>query len=448
MTQSATKLLLPVYLLTCLIIGGSNNAIWLPAILQVTAVILIGFVVLTAPSERLPRPSRLLLALVIAGVALVTLQLLPLPPDIWTHLPGRAPIREGYEALGIALPWLPLSLTPHASLYAVFFALPFLAVLLGVILTRQTEPRWLVAALVLGTIASVALGAVQSAGGESWKIYSITNTGAVGFFANRNFLGTLLVVNIPFAFALMGSGNPTSQHAGTTFKVIGAAYLLVILIGIVLNRSLAAGLIAVPVSVASLALLRSRLGWRWAAVAMAVVLAGAVVLLLTSGEVRSEIVGSDSVSVQTRVAIWSQTLKIIGDTFPFGTGLGSFQDIYAFYEDPAVVDRFYVNNAHNDYFELVLETGVPGILLICAFFAWWFVQARNVWSATNPDLVPRAATIASAAILAHSMVDYPLRTAAISAILAFCLGVMATSGRTSARSEHPSQRNVRHVRIA
>jgi hypothetical protein len=52
----------------------------------------------------------------------------------------------------------------------------------------RMQPRWTVAALIVGTIAGVGLGALQTTGGESWKIYSITNTGAVGFFANRNSL--------------------------------------------------------------------------------------------------------------------------------------------------------------------------------------------------------------------------------------------------------------------
>ena len=446
--SQAVKLILPAYVLMCLVLGGSNNSIWLPAVLQIVAALLIGFVVLAAPSEQLPRPSRFVLGLTIAAVLLVALQLVPLPPEWWTKLPGRGPVREGYEALGIALPWLPLSLAPHGSIYAAFFALPFLAVLLGIVLVRQTDPRWFVGALVLGTIASVAIGAVQTAGGESWKIYSVTNTGAVGFFANRNFLGNLLVVNIPFAFALMGSATASSTHAGMTLRVVGAAYLLVIVIGIVLNRSLGAGLIAIPVCVASLALLQSGLSLKWHVVAMAALAVTAAAFLLMNGQLRSEIVGSDTVSIQTRVTIWSQTLKIVGDTFPVGTGLGSFREIYTFYEDPALVDRFYVNNAHNDYLELVLETGVPGILLICGFFIWWFGQAKQAWSSPNPDLIPRAATIASAAIMAHSLVDYPLRTAAISTVFAFCLGVMATSGRRSESNVHPSQRNMRHVRIA
>ena len=294
----------------------------------------------------------------------------------------------------------------------------------------------------------MVLGALQTAGGDSWKIYSITNTGAVGFFANRNFFGTLLLVNIPFAVALTGSGGAMKKNAGVTFKVVGAAYLLFILIGIILNRSLAAALIAVPVSLASIALLPLKLNWKWYAAGLAIIVAGALAFFLAGGALRSEVLGGDAVSIQTRTAIWSQTLKILGDTFPFGTGLGSFREVYAFYEDPTVVDRWYVNNAHSDYLELFLELGLPGLLLILAFLAWWFVQTKKVWQSANVDFIARAATIASAAVLAHSLVDYPLRTAAIGSIFAFCLGVIAVFGEPSGRSEHPGRRHMRHVRIA
>ena len=448
MNQFAIKSIVPLYLFACLVLGGSNHGIWLSAALQVGAILLIVFVTLMTKAQKLVGPSRSLFVLVIAGLLLVLLQLVPLPPAMWTHLPGRATIRVGYEALGLALPWLSLSLTPHETLNAATFALPFLAMLLATAALRETEPGWVVAALIVGTFAGVALGAVQSAGGEAWKIYSITNTGAVGFFANRNFFGTLLVLNIPFAAALIGSGKFANSRSGAALRVLGAAYLLVILIGIVLNRSLAAALIAVPVSVASVALLPFSRAWKWAMVALGVVLAIAFAAALMSAPIKSEIVSADAVSIQTRMTIWAQTWKIVGDTFPFGTGLGSFREVYAFHEDPALVDRWYVNNAHNDYLELVLELGLPGMILIGGFFAWWLVEVRRVWRSPHVDLVARATTIASAAILAHSIADYPLRTAAISSILAFCLGMMANSGAASARPAHPTQREMRHVRIA
>ena len=39
--------------------------------------------------------------------------------------------------------------------------------------------------------------------------------------------------------------------------------------------------------------------------------------------------------------------------------------------DPATIERTYVNHAHNDYLELALEGGIPAIVLMLLFLAWW-----------------------------------------------------------------------------
>jgi O-antigen ligase len=119
------------------------------------------------------------------------------------------------------------------------------------------------------------------------------------------------------------------------------------------------------------------------------------------------------------------TATAAGDFFPFGSGVGTFPDIYRWYEDPASVNSTWVNHAHGDVVEILLETGLLGLLLMLAFLIWWSRRAYAVWSSGDrPDHFARAAMIASAAIIAHSFVDYPLRTAAISTLFAVCLALM------------------------
>jgi hypothetical protein len=72
-----------------------------------------------------------------------------------------------------------------------------------------------------------------------------------------------------------------------------------------------------------------------------------------------------------------------------------------------------------------METGVPGMLLILLFLLWWASRVLAVWRADEPDHFARAATIASAVMLAHSLVEFPLRTAALSAAFAMCCALMA-----------------------
>ena len=90
------------------------------------------------------------------------------------------------------------------------------------------------------------------------------------------------------------------------------------------------------------------------------------------------------------------------------------------------VTSTYVNHAHNDYAELALETGVPGVAVLIAFPGWWGAAAWRAWRSAEAGPYARAASIASAAILVHSLVDFPLRTAAIGACFAMCLALLAS----------------------
>ena len=164
---------------------------------------------------------------------------------------------------------------------------------------------------------------------------------------------------------------------------------------------------------------------RWAVLLSAFLLVGAIAAL-SSSDIGSEKIGAHATSaVQSRADILATSGKALRDFMPFGSGLGSFVDVYPMYEDPAAVGGTYVIHAHNDYVEVALEMGVAGILLMIAFLAWWGAAVRRLWQSNEAGAFSRAASIASAAILAHSLVDFPLRTAAISACFGLCVALLA-----------------------
>ena len=68
-----------------------------------------------------------------------------------------------------------------------------------------------------------------------------------------------------------------------------------------------------------------------------------------------------------------------GEHIALGSGVGSFQRVYRHFEDHSAVTRTFANHAHNDYLELALETGIPGILLLVLFFYWWGSRAVPIW---------------------------------------------------------------------
>ncbi|MEJ7775843.1 MAG: O-antigen ligase family protein [Sphingomicrobium sp.] len=450
MKERLRNLVVPGYLLLCLLLGGSAQGIWSKAILQIFAVVLIAWAVLFRPTEQLTGASKVFLGLVVLSVLLIILQLVPLPPEVWTKLQGRQAIEIGYSTLGQAPPWLPISVSPYETLATAWTLFPPLAILLGIIRLRAYEERWITGALILGTFLSVLLGAIQTISGSPWHLYEITSPGAVGFFANRNHMGTLLLVAIPFTVALFASNHPQVRKQGHAAAMVamGVGGFLVVSVGVIINGSLAVIALALPVIVFSALILPA--GWRLRRLSLpaaAVALVGALAALTTIPIHADLASGSPSTSVESRQSIWQTTESAIADTFPTGTGLGSFQQVYALYEEPSAVESTYVNHVHNDYLEVTLETGLPGLLIMLFFLLWWTRQAFRVWQAPLSSRFTRAATIASAAILAHSVVDYPLRTAALAAVFATSLGMIVQRPQ-SRLSEGPSVvRPTRHLSI-
>jgi O-antigen ligase len=311
--------------------------------------------------------------------------------------------------------------------------LPALAVLLGILRWGAFRAYWVAWSIVGTVILAVGLGALQISGGRDFYIYEITNPGkGVGFFANANHQGTLLLVGIAFIAGLFASSQrtpDTRQKGGTrhsTALLLAGAGLVVIATGLLINRSLAGWGLSLPVAGAALLLVQNappkarRIG-TWI-LSLATIGAAALIFLDPLGTtIQSE---EKRGSTQSRYVSISQTLEAGVDYLPLGTGVGTFPDIYRGRENPDTVTRVWMNHAHSDYAEVFLEVGIPGVLLLLAFLVWWVRNAIKAWADEEGDPFARAASIASAAILVHSLVDYPLRTAAISAIFAGCCALM------------------------
>jgi O-antigen ligase len=127
-----------------------------------------------------------------------------------------------------------------------------------------------------------------------------------------------------------------------------------------------------------------------------------------------------------RPEIWRDALFALRQYWPWGAGMGSFIPVFAAAERLEVVTQHFVNRAHDDYLEFLIEAGLPGVLvfgLICRQIA------RDAWrgwrgkTAGSPaQMIGGAAGLIIIAI--HSLGDYPLRTMSIACIVAVCAGVL------------------------
>lgn len=432
--------LAPAFVLCAIALGGSSSGgIWPNLVLQLLAAILLCW--LLAARGPLPVPRALLLFCG-AIIALPILQLIPLPPSLWTLMPMRESVAEAFALTGVALPWLPLSLDPDATM-AVLASL--LVPAAGLAVFAVTSRRGLHRALWALTgmaIASMLLGLAQLLAGEGTMLqpYALTNPGmATGLFANRNHLATLLVMAIPCA-VLLSPGPENSRRA---------AALVACLLGGVLLTGSRAGM--------GLALIATAVSFTWiAAPAQArsawLALLGAGAMLAAAGGLWLTLAGDTPPpggAEQQRPFIIATTLQAARDHFPAGTGGGSFLNVYQHYEDPTKASPEYLNHAHNDYAEVLLEYGAPGALLLLVVIGWWAKQAYAAWRGDGPGFAEaRAGVIMLGILLAHSAVDYPLRTGALALLAAAATVLAARHGFASAGfvAEVPAE-DPRHLRI-
>lgn len=443
----------PGMLLLCLLLGGASAAGYVAnLILQLAALPIIGWALWPVLQTR-PLPTRAIgsaLALLAAMVAIGLLQLVPLPPSLWALLPGRDTIAAGYRLLGLPLPWLPLTLAPDKAIASLLWLLPAIAVFLAISLRGAFRARWIGAVLVLVTLVSIMLGALQVVGDGSAYLYQVTNYGhAVGFFSNANHNATLMLVCIPFLAAvqsrLLAEGRSTRSRSA--IRLLVAAAYAVILVGLLINASLAGIGLGVPVALSSwLVFGRHRPAVRTALTGVAALISAATLVAIAVGPFGNNLFGVQHKNIElSRQTSFALTLRAARDYLPIGSGIGSFQPIYRTQEPLASVTATYMNHAHSDWLELLLETGLVGIALAGAFLIWWVLRLRAIWQSEEPEVFAQAAAIASAAILLHSIVDYPLRTAALSAVFAMCIALMA-----GARPYAPRQRGTpaaRHVTL-
>jgi O-antigen ligase len=421
-------------LVVSLIFGGASqgNALSLAAV-EVASLPLLFISLFLLFAGRAPRGVIAPLALLALIVATPLLQLIPLPPEVWTSLPGRAPVMQVLDLAGLGRPSLPLSLAPEATWRAALALAPPAAMFLATIQLAPSR-RDIMAGCWLGLAAvSIGLGLMQVLGGPSSALYfyEITNVDSpVGFFSNRNHLATLLLCLSPVAAVFAARFPGRFDDARAVLPVLAALYLCVAVLGVAATRS-RAGIFLMGLALAGALAIAVRSGalrrhWR-AMIAIGLGVASAVAAVLALG--LSPILERFSGHGELRFEGWPIVLKLAQTYLPLGAGVGAFQTLYPTVEPLTQVTTVYFNHAHNDYLELWLETGLVGAFLLAAFVVWFlarFVAAWSVSAGRGGDELPAGCTLLILLVLGHSLLDYPLRTEAIAVLFAFACGVIAT----------------------
>lgn len=395
--------------------------------------------------------TPLALAILGALVALPLLQLLPLPPGLWTGLPGREQSVLALDIAGLTPGWTSLSLTPDKTWRSLLALFPPVAMFLAVLVSPK-EGRLNLAVLLLGAaLLSLVLGAAQLAsGGSQLYPWRTTDSGnVVGFFANRNHFATLCLISLPFA-AAMGARSVrrgrTDQGRMTLWLSALYIALVIVILGVTRSRMgiiLSGPTLLAGLGVAWIAAGRGRPRPLLLGVAACATAAFVAVSVFALGPILQRF-DTDGVK-EGRFENWPTIAEAANAYLPLGSGLGSFDAVYRSVEPLDRLDATYFNQAHNEYLETWLEAGWPGVILLGVFLVWFSRRAWTAWrksASTDRDL-QRAASVAIGVVLLHSVVDYPLRTETIAVVFALCCGLLELAARTDAAldaGKSPSRR--------
>lgn len=395
--------------------------------------------------RRLDQPRGWSAAFILALLMIPVLQLIPLPWSVWSSLPGRELPAHALEVAGLAPHWRPLSLDPEMTRFAGMTLLIPIAVFIGTSALDQDRRVLLVKLLLVVTLVSAVAGALQAAMPGSRALYLFprsTFTEASGLFANRNFQSDLLLVGILFA-AFLSRVQPGRISLPWSDRRLGFAACLIPFFAllVVATQSKAGAVLLLPVLLlALLTTLGSGRGSRIPFYVAAGATVAAAVVLLNSA-IGSGVVDrfkSFDRAQEARSAALPDIWYAIELHYPFGSGLGTFDHVYRSVERLKNVGEKYLNHAHNDYLEALLEAGPVAILLVVLFFIGLAVRGWRVWrrrDKTHRSLLERISLAAVILLAIHSLGDYPLRTVTLLAVFGMLCAFVFTDAPVSSGGE-------------
>jgi O-antigen ligase len=260
-----------------------------------------------------------------------------------------------------------------------------------------------------------------------------------GPYVNRNHFAGFAELVIPIALVPLVLGKVRRERR---FAVVVFALLPIVALFLSASRG---GIVsfAAEIGVLTLLLALRRTGGRH-------VLAGGVVLLLSFMLVswlgvrqileRFSSMQSLEVTVGKRASMRHDSWHIFRDHPWTGTGLGTLPVVFPAYE--SLYDGKIVNHAHNDYLEMLADTGLLGALCCASFLGvLFFCSLKQLLVADNSfaAALHLSGLVACCGFLVHSLVDFNLHMPG-NALLFFLMARLATAPIP----QNPGKRHRRH----
>ena len=310
----------------------------------------------------------------------------------------------------------------HLLLYAAYGMLAFVVTQT----LRRSSQFELVAKIFTaygGVLAAFAILQGMAPNGKLYWTFALQQGGSIyGPYVNHNHYAGLMEMLTPFPLVLAATSTSTANGHR---KIVAAGVAALMAASIFLSGS-RGGMVAFVVQALVLGiLLLSKRNASWQQpIMLAGFLALVIVFLVWMGgneltrrlasihsEAREEITGGVRFTIDRDC--WRMFMKR-----PFlGWGLGTFPTIYPQFR--SFYTTFFVNEAHNDYLQLLVETGMAGFAITVWFLVLMFRRAAGKlanWTETASGALTVAALLGCVGILVHSLLDFNLQIPANAAL--------------------------------
>jgi len=275
-----------------------------------------------------------------------------------------------------------------------------------------------------------------------YGIYEVDYAKPFGSFVNRHNFAAYIEMTIAIPLGLLFAGAIPRDKRLIYLTAIGLMGIALILSG---SRG---GLVSLLAMVGLILFLTnnsrgsSRIALKigLAVFMLAVVVGGSILIGGESSLTRFAETAVSSDITTNRTHIWNVTLEVIKNHFPFGAGIGSFAAAYTPYDTMNGIER--VEQAHNDYLQILADAGIIGLIL-AGFFIYKLFRT-GLGSVKTENLFRRGVAIGALAgcfaILVHSIFDFVLHTTAITVLFLTSAALVVVSGRSFPDDEHQYSR--------
>jgi O-antigen ligase len=316
-----------------------------------------------------------------------------------------------------------LTAYPHdtVSLALLYFCYGLLCFLAGQTLLRDAQARSLarIFSVYGAALASFALLQGISSNGKLYWIRQPRMGGWIyGPYVNHNHYAGLIEMLIPIPLVLA-----LSRLASARARAAAAAVAAVMVSTVFLSGS-RGGMLAIVAELVILAVLlvkqKRGLG---TAIGIGVFLTIVVVLLVWVGgdalvsRMASAGLSHSEISADTRFSIDRDGLRMFLKKPVLGWGLGTFPVVYPQFR--TFYTNFFVNQAHNDYLQLLVEMGLLGFGTMLWFVLTLYTRALKKignWTREVSGATTLACVLGLSGILVHSAFDFNLQIPANAAL--------------------------------